>query len=213
MIVAAVATRALVFAATLLVTPVLAGAGDAHDAHRRPAAADPRRGASLYEIGAGFVDQHGRRVGLDVARGHPVLVTMLYASCRDACPLLIAAVQRIERAVPPDVRATLHVVLVTLDPVNDRPAVLRELAAVHGTDTRRWHFLTGSEDAVRDVAAVLGIKFRRLSTGAISHSSVITLLDAAGAIRERTNAFEGSPDRIVERLVGGHEARGAHAGH
>ena len=191
-----------------LVVALLAGAGAAvaadhghHDRHHdAPPAAEARPGQSIYQLAGRFVDQAGTRVGLDVARGHPVLVTMIYASCPDACPRLIADVRRIEAAVPAGIREDLHVVLVSVDPERDTPTVLRSLAAAHGVGGR-WHFLTGSEDGAREVAAVLGVKYRRLSTGAINHSSVITLLDRAGVIDSRLEGIAQPIDALVARVT------------
>jgi cytochrome oxidase Cu insertion factor (SCO1/SenC/PrrC family) len=50
------------------------------------------RADSIYELSAVLVDQGGTRVGLDLFRGHPVLISMFYASCGDACPLLVAEI-------------------------------------------------------------------------------------------------------------------------
>ena len=175
----------------------MAAAADHHGhRHDAPPAAEARAGQSLYQLDGRFVDQAGAPAGIDVARGHPVIITMMYASCPDACPRLIADIRRIEAAVPAGAREALHVVLVSVDPGHDTPAVLRSLAAAHGVGAR-WHFLTGSDD----LAGVLGVKYRRLSTGAINHSSVITLLDRAGVIDSRLEGIAQPIDALVARVV------------
>jgi protein SCO1/2 len=124
---------------------------------------------------------------------------MMYASCSDTCPLLIADIRRIEAALPAPIRQDLHVVLVSLDPRRDTPERLRALADLHRLDDRRWHVLTGSDDAVRDVAAVLGVKSRQLPSGVINHSSVLTLLERDGVVGARIEAGQ-SLSPIVDRL-------------
>ncbi len=190
------------------VVALLAGAGAAaaadhghHDRHHdTPPAAEARVGQSIYQLAGRFVDQAGTPVGIDVARGHPVIISMIYASCPDACPRLIADIRRIEAAVPAGIREDLRVVVVSFDPERDTPTVLRSLGAAHGVGAR-WHFLTGSDDGAREVAAVLGVKYRRLSTGAINHSSVITLLDRAGVIDSRLEGIAQPIDALVARVV------------
>jgi len=139
-------------------------------------------------------------VGLDLFRGNPVLISMFYATCPDACPLLIADLQRIERELPPRVKADLRIVLVSLDPERDTPDALRALAQTRHVDESRWRLLRAPEDTVREIAAVLGIKYRRLPDGSFNHSSVITLLDPTGAIVARDEAV-GGPHEVLLRSL------------
>ncbi len=63
-------------------------------------------------------------------RGHPVLIAMFNATCPDACPLLIADLQRIEGELPSRIKADLRIVLVSLDPERDTPDALSPRLAV-----------------------------------------------------------------------------------
>ena len=164
----------------------------AQHAHQPAPGAAPPRSQSIYEVSAALVDQRAQPVGLDLFRGHPVLISMFYASCRDACPLLLADIKLIEMELPASARADLRVLLVTLDPERDNPEVLQALARAHRVDESRWRLVSGSGGTVREIAAVLGIKYRRLSDGSFNHSSVITLLDRSGAIESRVEGI-GQP--------------------
>jgi protein SCO1/2 len=139
-------------------------------------------------------------VGLDLFRGHPVLISMFYASCPDACPLLIADLQRMERELPPRIKADLRIVLVSLDPERDTPDALQALARTRRVDESRWRLLRAPEETVRDIAALLGVKYRRLPDGSFNHSSVITLLDPDGAIVARDDAIGGPHEALLHRL-------------
>lgn len=152
------------------------------------------RGASIYELKSPFVDQNDKAARLDVHHGHPTLIAMFYATCPYACPRLIANVKKIEAALPPETRADLRVLLITIDPENDTPAALRGVIQRYGLDAARWTLFTGKEDDVRDAAAVLGIQYRE-ADGTINHSSVITLLDREGHIDTR---YDGLTDAHVD---------------
>lgn len=188
---------AAVVVAVLLAVAALPAAGQ-HQ--RRAAPAAPPRSDSIYELSASLVDQDSGIVGLDLFRGHPVLISMFYATCRDACPLLIADLHRIERELPPPTRADLRIVLVSLDPERDTPEALRELARAHGLDLSRWRLLRAPDDTVREIAAVLGIRYRRLPAGGFNHSSVITLLDPSGVVLTRVEGLGQPVDVLRERL-------------
>lgn len=190
-------------AAVLLSLSCPGPAAWAQHVHESPAAAAPPRSQSVYEVSAALVDQRGQPAALDVFRGHPVLISMFFASCRDTCPLLIADIQRIERELPPRIRANLRVVLVSFDPERDTPEVLQALARARGVDESRWRFLRGPDDSVREIAAVLGIKYRRLPDGNFNHSSLITLLDPSGIVQARVEGIAQPHADLVKRLRAG----------
>ena len=184
-------------ALTLVAISMIAVSGaDARDDSRQPTMPDE----SIYQLGGVFRDQDNRSARLGDSAGHPVMISMFYASCPDTCPLLIAELQRIEAALPRAVRADLRVVLVSFDPERDTPAVLKNLAQRYRLDGVRWRLLTGEDDAVREVAAVLGVKFRKLSKGVFNHSSIIAVLDKRGLVIERVDGISPGDPTNVQRV-------------
>ena len=156
---------------------------------------------SIYELDLDLRAQDGQTVELSVHQGHPVLVTMFYASCPQACPMLIQKMQAIEARLDPAVRDDLRVVMVSLDPERDDPAALTQLAARHGLDAR-WTLASVPDDQVRELSAVLGIRYRQLPNGEFNHSSVITLLDAEGRPLERLDGLEAQDEALIAALTG-----------
>ena len=55
---------------------------------------------SVYQLPVQLTDQANRVSGLDVFRGQPVLVSMFYASCPNACPTLIDHYLRLSALAP-----------------------------------------------------------------------------------------------------------------
>ena len=135
---------------------------------------------SLYHLDATFIDQGGQKRGLDLYRGHPVLVTMFYGSCPAACPLLIDTLFAVERAAPPAQRERLRVLMISIDPQRDTPQTLQELARVRHIDLSRWTLARTDVATVRRIAAVLNVQYRQLPNGDFNHSSVITVLSPKG---------------------------------
>lgn len=155
---------------------------------------------SLYQLGLSLTDQEGRTVDLGLYRGHPTLVTMFYASCPAACPMLIADLEAIEAALSPTLRSDLRVVMVSFDPEVDTPEALSRLSAEHGLDEARWTLARSHPDDVRALAAVLGISYRRLETGHYNHSAVITLLDTEGRPTARIEGLQQPADALLAAL-------------
>lgn len=171
---------------TLLVLLALATFGCARrettsrEAPRPTAAA--RETFSVYDLDGGWRDQTGAPRSLASLRGAPVLLAMVYTHCTATCPLAVAELRRIA-ALEPGVR----LVLVSLDPARDDPERLARYAADHALDASRWTLLTGSDSDVRDLAATLSVRYRRVTSDDLAHSNLITLLDREGRIVRQTS--------------------------
>ena len=164
-------------------------------------------GTSIYPLDVALTDQDGKTIKLDVFRGRPVIISMFYASCPHACPLLVSNVLQVEAALPPGVRDKTRVLLVSFDPARDTAQVLREVMRSRKLDRTRWTLATAPDDQVREIAAVLGIKYRETvldGDGGVrreyNHSSVITLLDAEGRIDLRADGLADGAAPVVRRL-------------
>ena len=192
----------LIAAATALVALALAGSARAMpDAASPPDESLPS--ASVYQLPMHLTDQDGRPLSLGSLRGQPVLVTMFYASCQNVCSTLAFHMHRIERALPAAERDRLRVLMVSFDPERDTPQALHHFAELHQADPTRWVIARADDGEVRDLAAVLGLRYRRLEGGVYSHSSVITLLDADGTIRARTQRPAARRSGLRGRGCGG----------
>ncbi len=182
-------------------------AAAAAPAHAVLGPGDTVPGTSIYALDVALRDQDGRAIKLDVFRGHPVIISMFYASCPHACPLLVSNVLEVEAALPPEVRDKTRVLLVSFDPARDTAEVLREVIGSRKLDRSRWTLATAPDDQVREIAAVLGIKYREAvleGDGGVrreyNHSSVITLLDAEGRIDLRADGLVRGAAPVASRL-------------
>jgi protein SCO1/2 len=174
----------------------------AHCAHHAPPPATaPLPGRSLHHWTGRLTDQRGTELDLGELRGHPVLVAMFYASCTSVCPMLIAQLQQVDRALPQHAQAATRVLLVSLDPERDTPERLAKLAKRHGVDDPRWYFARTSEAGVQELAALLGVSFRRLPGGEISHSPLIALLDSEGVVVARREGALGEPAALASTVA------------
>jgi protein SCO1/2 len=183
------------FALALLSVLVVAGvrasvAGEDQAAHEviAPGAAVP--GESLYQLALPLTGQDGKPVAFDSLRGRPVLVTMFYTSCDGVCPMLAFTMRRVVAAVPAAQRGRVRAVMVSFDPERDSPEALQAFAKLHQLGSPQWLLARAEESDVRELAAVLGIRYRQLPSGVFSHSAVITLLDADGIVRARTENLQ-----------------------
>ncbi len=155
---------------------------------------------SLYNLEAPLRGQDAREIGLDVYRGHPVMITMFYGSCPMACPLIIDTMRAIERDLDARQRADLRVLMVSIDPRRDTPRALAELAKTRRIDTTRWTLAQADEATVRKLAATLGIQYRELPSGEFSHASIITVLDGRGELLGQSTELGRADPKLLEVL-------------
>ena len=156
--------------------------------------------ASIYDLTVPLVDHAGRPLRLDQFHGGPVLISMFYTTCPNACPLLISDLKRIERALSDGARGRLHLLMVSFDPQNDSVDKLRQIVGQHKLDGERWRLARTPEERVLELGAVLGIKYRNLNDGSFNHSSVITLLDGEGRIVNRLEGLNQPAAAMVGQI-------------
>jgi protein SCO1/2 len=167
----------------LLLLLVLACAAGGAFAAKKTA---PLPGDSVYQLPATMTDQAGRDFDWGARRGRTQLVAMFYTSCPYVCPLIVDSGKAIEHALPPAELARLDILLVSIDPVHDTPAALKQVADKRGLDPARWTLARPQPDDVRALAGVLGVRYRQLADGNFNHTSALVLLDADGRVVART---------------------------
>lgn len=150
-----------------------------------PALAQPLRVESL-RTGAmapalTLVDQDGVRFDLAEHRGEVVLVTAVYATCGNTCPMLMAQAKRAVAALSEDERRDLTVVAITLDPRRDTLEVLTEMAKNQNIAAPRWRLLTGEPALVEETLDRWEVA-RRMNpeTMQIDHVNLFMLVDRQG---------------------------------
>jgi cytochrome c peroxidase len=106
-----------------------------------------------------LLDANGKKAVLPgIGPGEAALVSFVYLSCGEACPLATATLHRLDRmlAADPELAPRVRLVTVSFDPERDTPERMRELSA-HLEPRGRWAFLTaGDADALRPVLADYG---------------------------------------------------------
>jgi cytochrome oxidase Cu insertion factor (SCO1/SenC/PrrC family) len=126
-----------------------------------------------------------------IGPGELALVSFVYLSCDEACPLSTALLHQLDRALAEDAELAKRIELVTVsfDPARDTPQAMAELhdrMAPRG----RWRFLTAKDEAsLRPVLADFGqdavwIPGGKNAPDALRHVLKVYLVDAGGAVRQ-----------------------------
>lgn len=155
---------------------------------------------SVYQLESVWRSQEDKPIKLSHFRGRTVIVAMMFTTCEYACPRTLADLKAIEAKLSEADRKRVRFVLVSFDTAKDKPAVLRDYATTNGLDLSRWTLLNGSGDDVRELAAVLGIKYKRSKAVGFSHSNLITVLDFDGRVSHQQKGIGASPMSTIEAV-------------
>ena len=153
-----------------------------------------------------FVDQSGRRRSLADWRGTRLAVTFMYTRCPipDYCPLMDRHFRAVQDQVRTDanLRGTVHLLSVTLDPQHDTPAVLSAHAKKLGADPELWTLLTGEGRDLRDFGAQFGVSVLPADKvdAEIVHSLRTAVIDTDGRLVTVMGGNDWVPADVVREL-------------
>ncbi|MGO8911088.1 MAG: SCO family protein [Bradyrhizobium sp.] len=173
----------------------------AHDHDHMMKASEPLSGTSIYNLTSGWTSQDGKHVKLESLRGEPVVVTMGYTSCKDICPMIVADMVAIEDRAKEASLKGIRFAFFSLDSAIDTPERLTAYAKDHGLDPAHWTLYQGDDKAVRELAAALGVRYRRDASGGFDHSAIITILDADGRIVTQQLDAQANTEEMVKKLT------------
>jgi protein SCO1/2 len=89
----------------------------------------------------------------------------------------------IQRILEKEDRDDYLLLTITTDPARDTPAKMKAYARAFHADFRRWHFLSGSREALAQVWKEFGVTVKDLGNGQIQHTNLTTLIDTKGIRR------------------------------
>jgi len=145
-----------------------------------------------------LLDHEGQSIDQNIFVGQWDLVFFGFTTCPDICPLTLQTLSAARRQLKAIGQAPLpRIVLVSVDPERDTPAVLAKYIAAYGDTTLG---ITGELDELRKLTGGLGIFFEK-NTGvdgsySVDHSTVVIVVDPAGRFH---SLFSGP--HVIENFV------------
>ena len=134
-------------------------------------------------------NQDGETISMSDFRGRPVIVTFLYTTCEDTCPLQAQTV----RGALDELGADVPAIAVAVDPPRDTPerarAFLSEQRALGRLD-----FVLGSRAQLKRVWEGFYVRPQSVTQ---EHNARFTLVDEKGFQRVGYPGFEATPERIA----------------
>ena len=127
----------------------------------------------------------------DVIKGKTVLISFIYTTCPDICPLTTARLAQVEQKLGDLMGRDIFFISLSVDPEKDTPERLKAFAdAFHAGPG--WLFLTGKPEDMRAIRWALGDR----STSLSEHRQEIVLGNEPTNEWQRNSAF-GDMDRLI----------------
>lgn len=127
----------------------------------------------------------GQALDTRTLRGKVVLLNFGFTSCPDVCPLVLARLRQVVKALGANA-GDVQVLFVSFDPARDRLPGLKAYVEHFHPD---FIGATGTDAEIATVAARYGVVYLRENTGSaagygFAHSDYIYLIDSAGHVRK-----------------------------
>lgn len=137
-------------------------------------------GNSIFVLDSKWQNQDGKELYLKDLKGKNLVMVMIFTSCQTACPLLVADMKSIEAKIDKKVLKETSFVLISIDPENDTPEVLKKYAQKENLDRAPYTLLRGDLESTRELANVLAVKYKQITPIVFSHSNIITVFNKNG---------------------------------
>jgi protein SCO1/2 len=148
-----------------------------------------------------FIDTDGNRLTLDQLRGKPLVVSMVFTSCYQICPMttrhLSKVVQKARKALGED---SFNVAVIGFDTAVDTPDAMRFFAAKQGVSDKGWRLLSANEQTIAALAEDLGFQFYASSNG-FDHLIQATVIDSEGKVYRQVYGQVFDTPLLVDPLI------------
>ena len=155
--------------------------------------------AREYFTNLEVIDQDGNRLRFydDVLSGKVVVINFIFTNCQGACPLMTQNLKMVRDMLGVELGKDIHFVSISIDPVRDTPAAMKEFAEKQYADEDGWRFVTGDPDNLEYIVKKLG----QYNDDVEAHS---TLLIAANVRTAHWTKIAPNipPNGVVDRLRG-----------
>ena len=148
-----------------------------------------------------FTASDGRRVKLGDFRGKPLVVSMVYTSCYQICPMttrfLSEVVDKARSALGDD---SFAVAVIGFDVQVDTPVAMQYFARAQGVDDKGWHLLSATGTSLEQLSRDLGFQYFPSSNG-FDHLIQATVIDAEGRVYRQVYGQVFDTPLLVDPLI------------
>lgn len=162
-------------------------------------AKSPLPKTSVFQLESEWKNQNGNSVKLASLHGSPRIVVMLYTKCDTACPIIVEELKEIVNNVDAKRTEKINVSIFSLDSFSETPDSLLAFSVKRKLPSN-WVLFTSNADAVAELAASLGVRYKRLPNGDFIHSNTIYFLNDDGEIVAQTEGLKSPRGEFIKKI-------------
>lgn len=146
-----------------------------------------------------FIDQDSTTVTAKTFKDKIYVADFFFTSCTTICPVMKNEMKRVYN----EYKGNLNVAFLShsIDPAHDQVPVLKEYAKDLGVENNQWHFVTGEQEDIFDMAQkhymVAAFEDSTVPDGVL-HSGAFILIDQQRRIR---GYYDGTDTQEVNQLI------------
>ncbi len=148
-----------------------------------------------------LTDHEGRSVRFADFKGKPLVLSLVYSSCYQICPMttrhLAKMVEKAREAVGEE---KFEVAIIGFDAQNDTPQAMAHFAKNQGINDANWSILSASPKTIKQISKDLGFQFFASPSG-FDHVIQASILDAEGRVYRQVYGEVFETPLLVEPLL------------
>ena len=156
--------------------------------------------SSIFLLDSKWQNQDAEELHLKDLKGKNLVMVMIFTSCRTACPILVGDMKKIHAKIEKNKLKDTSLVLISIDPTNDTPEVLKKFAAERNMDSEPGIFLRSDEESTREFANVLAVKYKKISPIEFSHSNIISVFNRNGELVSQEEGSGINSDAVAKTV-------------
>ncbi|HXG93628.1 MAG TPA: SCO family protein [Blastocatellia bacterium] len=141
-----------------------------------------------------LMNQYGQpmRLYTDLLKGRVVVINTFFTTCTSVCPPMTHNLTKVQDALGDRLGKGVFIISITVDPLTDTPAKLKEYAAKFKTKPG-WYFLGGKKENVEFALSKLG----QFVEARDDHSTVIIIGNEPTGLWKKAFGL-AKPDALIE---------------
>ncbi len=130
-----------------------------------------------------------------------VILTSIYASCANTCPLILEQAKQSLDSLSTAERDEVVLIAITMQPKIDTPELLNQLAEYRKLNQYNTQLLTGEIDEVNEVLDKLKVsRYKMGDSSQIDHANIFMVIDRKGKIAYRFSLGDIQQEWMTEAL-------------
>lgn len=146
-----------------------------------------------------YLNQDSVRVKSSDMKGKVWIANFFFTSCTTICPPTMSQLKRLN-LLTQDLKDELQFMSFSIDPIRDKPHVLKAYMRNNGITTNNWYFFTGNEAKTHQLGVenfMVHADKDPMAADGYAHSDGLVLVDREGYVR---GIYNGTQTKQVDLL-------------